>query len=60
MSNLTDYDRKILRHINGEDFPDLSWGAAMGAALGFLHESGYVIGTNPVRITKDGLEELKK
>jgi len=40
--HLTDYDRDILRMLDGEDVPGLAWGAAMGAALGFLRSCGLV------------------
>ena len=39
---MTDYERDIMRHLNGEDVPGLSWGAAMGEALEFLRGDGYV------------------
>jgi len=39
---LFEYEIKILRYLNGEAAPDLLWGAAMGAAVEFLLEGGYV------------------
>jgi hypothetical protein len=39
---LTDYDRDILRMLSGEKVEGLAWGAAMGAAIGFLRGDGYV------------------
>jgi hypothetical protein len=35
--HLTDYDRDMLRHLNGEDVPGLFWGAAMGECIEHLH-----------------------
>jgi len=57
---MTDYEKKILRHLNGEDVPDLSWGAAMGEAIGFLKGDGYVrrVG-NKYEITDAGRAALK-
>ena len=37
---MTDFERNILRSMNGDDVP---WGAAMGVALGFLKAEGYVV-----------------
>jgi len=39
---MSDYEIKILRYLNGEEMPDLSWGAAMGAAVEFLAGDGLV------------------
>lgn len=39
---MTDVERNILRHLNGETVKDLKWGAAMSAALEFLEEDGLV------------------
>lgn len=36
MSELCEYELKVLRVAAGEDVPDMSWGAAMGQALEFL------------------------
>lgn len=38
---LTDYERDILRHLNGEDVAGLCWGAAMSEAIEYLHETGF-------------------
>lgn len=51
-AELTDYEVKILRAINGEDVPGLKWGAAMGAALELLREDGLV------RIASNGQAKL--
>lgn len=40
MSNLCDYEIKLLRLLAGEDVPDMQWGAAMGACLECLKGSG--------------------
>jgi hypothetical protein len=42
MDDLTYYDLKILRHLAGEEIPDLNWGAAMSVSLEFLKSGGYV------------------
>ncbi len=42
MADITDYERDLLRHLDGQDVPGLAWGAVMGEALGFLKGSGYV------------------
>lgn len=42
MADLSDYDRDILRMLNGEKVEGLAWGAAMGAAIGFLRGDGFV------------------
>ena len=39
---MTDFERKILRHLNGEDVPGLTWGAAMGVAIEWLEDNGYI------------------
>lgn len=46
---LTDFDRDLLRSMNGEKIEGLAWGAAMGEAVEFLHECGLV-----TRIWRDG------
>lgn len=38
---MTEYARKILRHLNGENVPDLCWGPAMGKCIEWLVEQGY-------------------
>ncbi len=38
----TDYEMKLLRHLNGAEEPDLIWGAAMSEALGSLKGAGFV------------------
>lgn len=38
---VTEYEDKVLRHIDGEE-TDLVWGAALGAAAGFLKQAGYL------------------
>jgi len=40
--NLCEYEINLLRLMAGEDVPDMQWGAAMGACLGFLKGSGLV------------------
>jgi hypothetical protein len=42
MSDLCAYELKVLRECAGQPQPDLQWGAAMSAALGFLKGAGYV------------------
>jgi hypothetical protein len=51
---ISDYERDLLRHLNGEDVPGLSWGAAMGAAIEFLRSDGLVEGYTDIRITDAG------
>lgn len=51
---LTNFELKILRHLNGENIPDLQWGSAMGAALEFLREKGFIEGFSSLHITDAG------
>ena len=39
---MTEFERDILRHLNGEDVPGLCWGAAMGVAISGLRAIGLV------------------
>lgn len=39
---MTDFERQILRHLAGASSPALAWGAAVGAAIEWLHGNGYV------------------
>lgn len=39
---MTELEHQVLRIVSGEDVPGWTWGAAMGACLGFLRSSGYV------------------
>lgn len=41
-TQLVQFEIDLLRHLNGEEVPGLAWGAAMGAGIEYLHESGYV------------------
>ncbi len=45
MNDLCEFEVEVLRALNGEREP-IKWGAALGAALGFLKGSGYVSLTN--------------
>jgi len=56
----TDYEIKILRHLNGEQFDDLSWGGAMGACVEFLQGSGYATRGSNVKITDKGKDLLER
>lgn len=38
MADLSEYELKILRLLNGEDVPGLAWGAAMSVAIETLYE----------------------
>ena len=40
---MTDFEKEILRHLNGEDIPGLSWGVAISEAIEYLSGNGYVI-----------------
>ncbi len=51
---LSDYEIKILRYLNGDDMPDLAWGAAMGAAVEFLAGGGLVTRGPNYFITEKG------
>ena len=56
---MTDHERKVLAEIaEPGSQKDLSWGAAMGAALEFLRASGYVTTGPTPRITAKGREAL--
>jgi predicted transcriptional regulator len=39
---VTKFELDILRHLNGEETPELRWGAAMSVAIEWLHGGGYV------------------
>lgn len=39
---LGEFDREVLRSLNGEDVPGLAWGAAMSVAIEYLHGKGLV------------------
>ena len=58
------YEIEVLRHLNGEDTPDLIWGAAMSEALSALKSGGFVKmelasqGTMAYVITDKGREAL--
>ena len=59
MSDLTDYDIRVLRCIAGEDVPGLKWGAAMSVALEALQHSGLVTPSpGQICITDKGRELL--
>lgn len=61
MTDLNQYELLILRYLNGESVDNLSWswGAAMGAAVEFLREFGYIKGFFNIIITNKGKEYLK-
>jgi hypothetical protein len=59
-NEMTPFDRDILRHLNGEEMPGLSWGAAMGAAVEWLQGMGYATRGGNVQITDAGREALTK
>lgn len=54
MDEITEYERDILRALNGEKVPGLAWGAAMGAAIEFLRGRRLVSGYTDIRITDAG------
>lgn len=62
---LSDYEKDVLRVLNGEDVSDFpGWGAAMGAAIGFLKADGLVektvTGNNILyNITPAGIKALE-
>lgn len=60
MDRMTDFERDILRSLNGEDVPGLSWGAAMGVAVGWLQGAGYATRGPDVKITDAGRVALTK
>jgi hypothetical protein len=52
------YEIKLLKDLNGERQEGLQWGAAMGAALEFLKEEGYVTRGAITKITEKGKKFL--
>lgn len=60
MRKLSDYEEKILLEISGFPQQDLRWGAAMGAAIEFLQEAGYIRIGNPTRLTVNGERYLNE
>ncbi len=57
MTQLTEYDIKILRECNGENVPGIMWGAAMSVTISYLRGIGFLtIGNVP---SNKGLEYLK-
>jgi len=58
MADITEYERNILRSMNGEDVPGLKWGAAMGAAIEFMRGDGLVAGYTNIKITDKGRAAL--
>lgn len=56
MTKLTAYEREILEEAAGER-PTRAWGAAVGAALEFLREHGYI--DSQLKPTDKGRAELR-
>jgi hypothetical protein len=57
--DLCEYELTVLRSCNGEDSPDLCWGAAMGQALEVLTRRGLIITVCGVcELTQAGLDRL--
>lgn len=42
MTDIVDYERDVLRMLNGEKIEGMAWGAAMGQSVELLYEGGYV------------------
>lgn len=61
---ITEHERLILRHLNGEDVKGLVWGAAMTVSIEFLEGAGLVRQVRTDRgisyeITDAGREAIK-
>lgn len=57
---MTQYERDILREIEKPgSVPNIMWGAAMSAALGFLQGSGYLTRGPEPRLTDKGKAALE-
>ena len=54
---MTEYEMKVLRHLDGEDIPDLMWGAAMSEAAEELLGAGYVERVGGVYLITDAGRE---
>lgn len=64
MSEISEYEYDVLRHLNGDDVPDLIWGAGMAAAIEWLQSRGYVQrvwrdGGVDYVVTEDGIAAIK-
>lgn len=55
---LSDYEIKLLKMLRGDQVTGLGWGAAMGAAIEFLREDGFVKGFSKIEITQKGKDYL--
>lgn len=57
---LSEYERSLLHHLNGEDVPGLMWGAAMSEAIETLYSAGYASRTaGRYKITEAGRAALE-
>lgn len=57
---MTQYERDILQEIDKPgSVPNLMWGVAMSAALGFLQGSGYLTRGSQPRLTDKGKSALE-
>ena len=61
---ITEHEKLILRHLNGEDVEGLVWGAAMTVSIEFLEGAGLVRKARTERgisyeITDAGMEAIK-
>ena len=60
MKPLCEYEIKVLRHLRGDDMPDLNWGAAMGAAIEYLQGARLIcINGNKYELTQEGVDFLE-
>lgn len=53
---MTDFELTVLREIEGES-PISPWGAAVGEAVDFLHENGYIARG---KLTSKGIDYLAR
>ena len=55
---MTDFERDILRSLNGEDVAGLTWGATMSVAVEWLQGKGFVTRGSNVKITEAGRKAI--
>ena len=65
LGKVTEFDRKVLRAVNGEEVEGLRWGAAMSVTIEWLTNMGFTKriikgGAVTYVLTERGIAELKK
>lgn len=60
MTELCDYEKCVLRVLNGERGMSISWGAAQSEAVKSLHGMGYLTGPPGYKLTEKGREKAKE